>query len=131
MYKIEGGVMQKTIVRISLVQATALASLISMSAPLIAQEDNAAATQADAMAKRERQELQQQAGDAGNASEQGNADAPYQHKERERAELKEGKGKGEPWSGAQEAKGHGNKQHNPEGKAGPYGSKNKPQKGGR
>lgn len=80
------------------------------------------------MTVEEQNEYRKRLDEAANDAERQRIENDYQLKNQQQTQLKEGHGKGQAQGGAIKAKGQGNPSQ--EGKAGPYGSKNKPQKGG-
>lgn len=96
----------------------------------IAQEDNGNAYMRQ-LSSQEHAEYRARMDTAGSETEKGQIENEYQAMARERAQLKEGKGSGQVEGGANRNKGQGMGNPSTAGKAGPYGSKNKPQKSGK
>jgi hypothetical protein len=105
--------------------------LLVVAVPTFAIDDEGGGAMMEQLSAQEQQEYRQRMGEAKSSKEQQMIENEYQNTVQQRAQLKEGKGNGDRQGGDNRTKGQGKGNPSQEGKAGPYGSKNKPQKGGK
>lgn len=105
--------------------------LLVFAVPSFAIDDVDGGAMMEQLSAQEQQEYRQRMGEAKSSKEQQMIENEYRNTVQQRGQLKEGKGNGDHQGGDNRTKGQGGGKPSQEGKAGPYGSKNKPQKGGK